>query len=103
MLNIFSFVLLSYPTFEAPEFTHYCLLIFTLSYNLRTISEEVNWYEKCVFNMQDKKRYELDFRERGRLGLRIRTSVNNFQLTMEVITTKLIILHAGTSCYYGVK
>ncbi|KAF8400469.1 hypothetical protein HHK36_013767 [Tetracentron sinense] len=29
------------------------------------------------------KRYELDFRERGRTGLRIQSSVKNFQLTME--------------------
>ncbi|GMH03891.1 hypothetical protein Nepgr_005730 [Nepenthes gracilis] len=29
------------------------------------------------------KQYELDFRERGRGGLRIQTSVKNFQLTME--------------------
>ncbi|KAF6155007.1 hypothetical protein GIB67_035754 [Kingdonia uniflora] len=29
------------------------------------------------------KRYELDFRDRGRTGLRIRSSVKNFQLTIE--------------------
>ncbi|XP_010268475.1 PREDICTED: tubby-like protein 8 [Nelumbo nucifera] len=29
------------------------------------------------------KRYELDFRERGRTGLKIQSSVKNFQLTME--------------------
>ncbi|XP_042504197.1 tubby-like protein 8 [Macadamia integrifolia] len=29
------------------------------------------------------RRYELDFRERGRAGLRIQSSVKNFQLTME--------------------
>lgn len=38
-----------------------------------------------LFN-QISKRYELDFRERGRAsGLRIQPSVKNFQLVMEVM------------------
>lgn len=32
------------------------------------------------------RQYELDFRDRGRAGLRIQRSVKNFQLTMEVCT-----------------
>ncbi|XP_077236749.1 tubby like protein 8 isoform X2 [Tasmannia lanceolata] len=41
-------------------------------------------YSKVPFYNSISKRYELDFRERGRpAGLRIQTSVKNFQLTME--------------------
>ncbi|GLJ15762.1 hypothetical protein SUGI_0259470 [Cryptomeria japonica] len=47
---------------------------------------------KVPYFNKDKKRYELDFRERGRLGLRIRTSVNNFQLTMEENGKQSILL-----------
>lgn len=34
--------------------------------------------------LQISRRYELDFRERGRAALRIQSSVKNFQMTMEV-------------------
>ncbi|XP_058067806.1 tubby-like protein 4 [Magnolia sinica] len=41
-------------------------------------------FSKVPYYNNVSKRYELDFRERGRApGLRIRTSVKNFQLTME--------------------
>ena len=33
---------------------------------------------------QISRQYELDFRDRGRAGLRIQSSVKNFQLTLEV-------------------
>ncbi|KAF9613191.1 hypothetical protein IFM89_005993 [Coptis chinensis] len=40
-------------------------------------------YSKIPLYNSFSKQHELDFRERGRAGLRIQTSVKNFQLTME--------------------
>lgn len=39
--------------------------------------------------LQISKQYELDYRDRGRGGLKIQSSVKNFQLTLEVIRTSL--------------
>ncbi|KAH9315139.1 hypothetical protein KI387_023766, partial [Taxus chinensis] len=47
---------------------------------------------KVPYYNKGNKRYELDFRERARLGLRIRTSVKNFQLTMEENGKQSILL-----------
>lgn len=55
------------------------------------------WHECSVLNscllvlvLQISKQYELDFRERGRAGLRIKSSVKNFQLTLEVMQIPLL-------------
>ena len=48
-------------------------------------NQEGFWLLKISCCIQENKRYELDFRDRARLGVRIRTSVKNFQLTMEVL------------------
>ncbi|XP_011623909.1 tubby-like protein 4 [Amborella trichopoda] len=61
-----------------------------------------NWEEKSSRAHQlvskvprynkNSKRYELDFRERGRAGLKIQPSVKNFQLTMEENGRQSIVL-----------
>eukprot|EP01018_Ginkgo_biloba_P014425 Gb_10186 [translate_table: standard] len=49
-------------------------------------------WSKVPYYNKDSKRYELDFRDRARLGHRIRTSVKNFQLTMEENGKQSILL-----------
>lgn len=49
-------------------------------------------FSKVPYYNKDNKRYELDFRDRARLGVRIRTSVKNFQLTMEENGKQSILL-----------
>lgn len=41
-----------------------------------------------VLFFQITKQYELDFRNRGKSGLKIQSSVKNFQLTLEVSKLK---------------
>lgn len=59
------------------------LLNFRKSINL--LSDD--WF---LLLLQNLKQYELDYRDRGRAGLRIQSSVKNFQLTLEVLLTTLI-------------
>ncbi|EXC14080.1 hypothetical protein L484_004405 [Morus notabilis] len=41
------------------------------------------------------RQYELDFRDKGRAGLRIQSSVKNFQLTLEVLSVSMTQLQLG--------
>lgn len=58
----------------------------------------VSFHRMIFVVIQISKQYELDFRDRGRAGLRIQSSVKNFQLTLEVlwtITTQNIIISSA--------
>lgn len=58
-------------------------------------------FSKVPYYNKNNKRYELDFRDRTRSGLRIRTSAKNFQLAMEENGKQSILLLAkiGKSKY----
>lgn len=74
--------------------------LFIMRYRRRTFGLHfcsLIWFIFWILQMS--KQYELDFRDRGRAGLGIQSSVKNFQLTLEVSWISSWKLYVGINRY----